>query len=94
VGSFWTLFLLHYPLSAPVWVGLLSTIGLVMQTGVVMWMKLLVAAGLALGAVFSSAPVYVCPMHPDVTSDAPGRCPKCHMALVPRPSRARIGTGE
>ncbi len=36
VGSFWTLFLLHYPLSAPVWVGLLSTIGLAMQTGVVM----------------------------------------------------------
>ncbi len=36
VGSFWTLFLLHYPLSAPVWVGLLSTVGLAMQTGVVM----------------------------------------------------------
>jgi Cu(I)/Ag(I) efflux system membrane protein CusA/SilA len=36
VGSVWTLFLLHYPLSAPVWVGLLSTIGLAMQTGVVM----------------------------------------------------------
>ena len=33
VGSFWTLFLLHYPLSAPVWVGLLSTVGLAMQTG-------------------------------------------------------------
>jgi Cu(I)/Ag(I) efflux system membrane protein CusA/SilA len=36
VGSFWTLFLLGYPLSAPVWVGLLSTAGLAMQTGVVM----------------------------------------------------------
>ncbi len=36
VGSFWTLHLLHYPLSAPVWVGLLSTVGLAMQTGVVM----------------------------------------------------------
>jgi len=36
VGSIWTLFLLHYPLSAPVWVGLLSTVGLAMQTGVVM----------------------------------------------------------
>jgi Cu(I)/Ag(I) efflux system membrane protein CusA/SilA len=36
VGSIWTLYLLHYPLSAPVWVGLLSTIGLAMQTGVVM----------------------------------------------------------
>jgi Cu(I)/Ag(I) efflux system membrane protein CusA/SilA len=36
VGSFWTLYLLGYPLSAPVWVGLLSTAGLAMQTGVVM----------------------------------------------------------
>jgi copper/silver efflux system protein len=36
VGSLWTLFLLHYPISAPVWVGLLSTVGLAMQTGVVM----------------------------------------------------------
>jgi Cu(I)/Ag(I) efflux system membrane protein CusA/SilA len=36
VGSFWTLFLLRYPLSAPVWVGLLSTVGLAMQMGVVM----------------------------------------------------------
>jgi len=36
VGSVWALYLLHYPLSAPVWVGLLSTIGLAMQTGVVM----------------------------------------------------------
>ncbi len=36
VGSFWTLYWLDYPLSAPVWVGLLSTAGLAMQTGVVM----------------------------------------------------------
>ena len=25
---------------------------------------------------------YVCPMHPDVTSDTPDRCPKCGMKLV------------
>jgi len=25
---------------------------------------------------------YVCPMHPDVTSESPGRCPKCNMKLV------------
>jgi Cu(I)/Ag(I) efflux system membrane protein CusA/SilA len=36
VGSVWTLFLLKYPVSAPVWVGLLATAGLAMQTGVVM----------------------------------------------------------
>ncbi len=26
---------------------------------------------------------YTCPMHPEVISDKPGRCPKCGMALVP-----------
>jgi len=26
--------------------------------------------------------VYSCPMHPDVQSDKPGTCPKCHMDLV------------
>jgi Cu(I)/Ag(I) efflux system membrane protein CusA/SilA len=36
VGSLWTLYWLGYPLSAPVWVGLLSVAGLAMQTGVVM----------------------------------------------------------
>src|SRR5258708_355467 len=27
---------------------------------------------------------YICPMHPDVIRDAPGRCPKCGMVLVPQ----------
>ncbi|WP_373475594.1 copper-translocating P-type ATPase [Sphingorhabdus sp.] len=26
---------------------------------------------------------YICPMHPDVRQDEPGRCPKCGMNLVP-----------
>lgn len=25
---------------------------------------------------------YICPMHPDVTSGAPGKCPKCEMNLI------------
>lgn len=28
--------------------------------------------------------VYTCPMHPEVTSDKPGQCPKCGMNLVPK----------
>ncbi|QEC71347.1 hypothetical protein FSB73_06345 [Arachidicoccus ginsenosidivorans] len=32
----------------------------------------------------SSEQTYVCPMHPEVTSDKPGKCPKCGMALVKR----------
>jgi hypothetical protein len=31
------------------------------------------------------ATIYTCPMHPEVTSDKPGRCPKCGMNLVPKP---------
>ena len=27
--------------------------------------------------------IYICPMHKDIQSDKPGRCPKCGMGLVP-----------
>ena len=30
----------------------------------------------------ASGTLYDCPMHPEVTSSAPGKCPKCGMALV------------
>jgi RND family efflux transporter MFP subunit len=30
--------------------------------------------------------IYTCPMHPEVVSDRPGKCPKCGMDLVPKPS--------
>jgi hypothetical protein len=36
----------------------------------------------------SSAPGerdYTCPMHPEVHSATPGKCPKCGMDLVPSP---------
>jgi mono/diheme cytochrome c family protein len=28
--------------------------------------------------------IYTCPMHPEVTSDQPGKCPQCGMTLVPK----------
>ena len=32
--------------------------------------------------------VYVCPMHPDVQSKVPGKCPKCQMKLVAQKAEA------
>lgn len=34
--------------------------------------------------------VYTCPMHPEVISDKPGKCPKCGMNLVVK----ETGTGS
>jgi uncharacterized membrane protein YraQ (UPF0718 family) len=36
--------------------------------------------------VEAGAPEYTCPMHPEVVSGSPGRCPKCGMELVFRES--------
>lgn len=36
-------------------------------------------------AVADAGPtIYTCPMHPQITSPSPGRCPICGMNLVPR----------
>jgi hypothetical protein len=32
--------------------------------------------------------LYVCPMHPEETSDKPGKCPKCGMDLVKKEMKA------
>jgi len=33
-------------------------------------------------SVQNTSKVYTCPMHPEVLSDTPGKCPKCGMELV------------
>src|SRR5215468_10403730 len=37
-------------------------------------------------AAYQQATVYVCPMHPEVQSSKPGKCPKCEMKLVAKPA--------
>jgi membrane fusion protein, copper/silver efflux system len=41
--------------------------------------------GAGLGAKAEGSTVYSCPMHPEVRSQVPGKCPKCGMELQARP---------
>lgn len=36
----------------------------------------------AAGSTTSATAIYICPMHPEVTSPTPARCPICKMKLV------------
>jgi len=36
--------------------------------------------------------VYTCPMHPEVVSNKPGKCPKCGMTLVLKKNRKPVDT--
>lgn len=49
----------------------------------------MLALGHAFGAQAQTATKYVCPMHADVVSTAPGKCPRCSMTLVAVKSAAK-----
>lgn len=42
----------------------------------------------------TSATVYYCPMHPQITATRPGDCPVCNMRLVPRTPQPAAPTAE
>src|SRR5205814_6636772 len=47
--------------------------------------------GMKLLAVPASSTTYMCPMHPDVVSQEPGRCPQCGMKLLPAALTGQAG---
>ena len=52
------------------------------------------AAAAAPAPAPSEGVTYACPMHPEVTSPSPGKCPKCGMALRPAKSAGTPGGGQ
>jgi FtsP/CotA-like multicopper oxidase with cupredoxin domain len=46
-------------------------------------LSILVSMPLLYGGEVQPTSSYACPMHPEVTSNSPGTCPKCGMKLVP-----------
>ncbi|WP_424239675.1 copper-transporting P-type ATPase [Achromobacter sp.] len=45
-------------------------------------------------AASNDGTLYVCPMHPEIRQDHPGRCPKCQMHLVPEGQAAHALGGH
>ena len=65
-------------------------------------MKKLILLMFAVVAIFgataviaeSTAQKYTCVMHPEVVMDAPGKCPKCGMTLVPMKEEKKASSAE
>ena len=42
----------------------------------------------------STKTIYVCPMHPEIQQNNPGRCPECGMNLVPAKQKRDVNHGQ
>ena len=56
----------------------------ILATIAVVWLALAAYPAVAWQISNQAAPaaIYACPMHPDATSNSPGKCPRCGMTLV------------
>lgn len=52
------------------------------------------AAGTDTISTQKTASAYTCPMHPEIMSDKPGKCPKCEMTLVKKEKSKKNSSGK